>query len=72
MLRDPKVERFGPENLAELQRRIRDPNWRIFAEDGLIYATEQHSLPVRRLSPSSSSIAWTSSIPRTRSTWDTR
>lgn len=38
MLRDPKVERFGPDNLAELQRRIRDPNWRIFAEDGLIYA----------------------------------
>jgi dihydropteroate synthase len=38
MLRDPKVERFGPETLAELQRRIRDPNWRIFAEDGLIYA----------------------------------
>ena len=38
MLRDPKVERFGPENLAELQRRIRDPNWRIFAEDGLIHA----------------------------------
>ena len=38
MLRDPKVERFGPENLAELQRRIRDPNWRIFAEDGQIHA----------------------------------
>jgi dihydropteroate synthase len=36
MLRDPKVERFGPDNLAELQRRIRDPNWRIFAEDGQI------------------------------------
>ena len=38
MLRDPKVERFGRENLVELQQRIRDPNWRIFAEDGLIYA----------------------------------
>lgn len=38
MLRDPKVEQFGLENLAELQCRIRDPNWRIFAEDGLIYA----------------------------------
>ncbi|MDG3004822.1 DUF6513 domain-containing protein [Paludisphaera mucosa] len=38
MLRDPKLARFGPENLAELQRRIRDPNWRIFAEDGLVYA----------------------------------
>ncbi|QEH37331.1 Pterin binding enzyme [Aquisphaera giovannonii] len=38
MLRDPRVERFGRENLAELQRRIRDPNWRIFAEDGVLYA----------------------------------
>lgn len=38
MLRDPKVDRFGIENLAELQRRIRDPNWRIFAEGGMIYA----------------------------------
>jgi dihydropteroate synthase len=38
MLRDPKVERFGPANLAELQKRIRDPNWRIYAEDGQIYA----------------------------------
>ncbi|APW58767.1 DUF6513 domain-containing protein [Paludisphaera borealis] len=38
MLRDPKVPRFGAENLAELQRRIRDPNWRIFAEDGKIHA----------------------------------
>ncbi|MBX6316259.1 MAG: dihydropteroate synthase, partial [Isosphaeraceae bacterium] len=38
MLRDPKVPRFGPENLAELARRIKDPNWRIFAEDRQIYA----------------------------------
>ena len=38
MLRDVKVEPFGLQNLAELQRRIRDPNWRIFAENGLIYA----------------------------------
>jgi dihydropteroate synthase len=38
MLRDPKVSRFGPDNLAELARRIKDPNWRIFAEDGTIYA----------------------------------
>jgi dihydropteroate synthase len=37
-LRDPKVVAFGADNLAELQRRIRDPNWRIFAEDGMIYA----------------------------------
>ena len=32
-LRDPKVVDFGADNLAELQRRIRDPNWRIFAEE---------------------------------------
>lgn len=38
MLRDPKAPRFGPEVLAELQARIRDPNWRIHAEDGAIHA----------------------------------
>lgn len=38
MLRDPKVARFGPENLGELARRIKDPNWRLFAEDGTLYA----------------------------------
>jgi len=43
-LRDPKVERFGPENLRELQRRIRDPNWRIFAEDGSIHAMNNRHL----------------------------
>ena len=37
-LRDPKVVDFGADNLAELQQRIRDPNWRIFAEGGMIYA----------------------------------
>jgi dihydropteroate synthase len=37
-LRDPKVPRFGREILEELRRRIKDPNWRIFAEDGVIYA----------------------------------
>ncbi len=38
MLRDPKVDHFGPEYLSELARRIKDPNWRIFAEDGTLYA----------------------------------
>lgn len=38
MLRDPKAPRFGPEVLAELQAKIRDPNWRIYAEDGVIHA----------------------------------
>ncbi len=36
--RDPRVPRSGADDLAELQRRIKDPNWRIFAEDGLVYA----------------------------------
>src|SRR5262249_35164188 len=43
MLRDAKVPRFGPEALAELSRRIKDPNWRIFAEDGMIYAMNNAS-----------------------------
>jgi dihydropteroate synthase len=43
-LRDPRVVEFGDENLAELQRRIRDPNWRIFAERGLIHALNNHNL----------------------------
>lgn len=38
MLRDPKVTANGPEVLSELQRRIKDPNWRIFAEGGQIHA----------------------------------
>jgi hypothetical protein len=44
-LHDPRVAQFGADNLAELQRRIRDPNWRIFAEGGWIYAlNHQHLL----------------------------
>jgi dihydropteroate synthase len=42
LLRDPKLARFGPDELAELQRRIRDPNWRLFAEDGMLYALNSH------------------------------
>jgi dihydropteroate synthase len=38
MLRDSKAARFGPENLRELAARIKDQNWRIFAEDGRLYA----------------------------------
>lgn len=38
MLRDPRINEFGQANLVELQRRIRDPNWRLFAEDGKIHA----------------------------------
>lgn len=38
LLRDPKVPRFGPGALAELAARVKDPNWRIYAEDGRIIA----------------------------------
>ena len=37
-LRDVKVPRFGPEALAEMAARIKDPNWRLFAEDGQMIA----------------------------------
>jgi dihydropteroate synthase len=38
LLRDPRVPRFGPETLGELARRVKDPNWRIYAEDGQMIA----------------------------------
>jgi dihydropteroate synthase len=38
MLRDPKLTRSGPAELAALQAKIKDPNWRLFAEDGVLYA----------------------------------
>ncbi len=38
MLRDPKVPQFGPEALADMARRVKDPNWRIYAEGGQIHA----------------------------------
>ena len=38
VLRDDPIHRFGPEALAELASRVKDPNWRIFAEGGQIYA----------------------------------
>ncbi len=44
MLRDPRVAEFGALNLAELQRRIRDPNWRIFAEAGEIVVMNKDQL----------------------------
>jgi dihydropteroate synthase len=43
-LRDPEAAAFGTENIAELQRRIRDPNWRMFAEGGLIHALNNEYL----------------------------
>ncbi len=45
MLRDPRLTEQGAANLEELRRRIRDPNWRIFAEGGEIHAlNNQHYL----------------------------
>jgi dihydropteroate synthase len=38
MLRGDRPPRFGPEGLRELASRVKDPNWRIYAEDGRIYA----------------------------------
>ena len=40
----PRGRRVRRGQLAELQRRIRDPNWRIFAEGGKIYALNNHHL----------------------------
>jgi dihydropteroate synthase-like protein len=38
LLRDPRLRRFGPEALAGLAGQIRDRNFRLFAEDGLLHA----------------------------------
>lgn len=38
LLRDDRPPPFGPEVLADLQERIKDHNWRLFAEDGQLHA----------------------------------
>jgi len=38
MLRGDRPPRFGREGLLELAARVKDPNWRIYAEEGQIYA----------------------------------
>jgi dihydropteroate synthase len=38
ILRGDRPPRFGPEGLRELAAKVKDPNWRIYAEDGLIHA----------------------------------
>ncbi len=44
-LRDDRVPTFGAEALADLAARVRDPNWRLFAEGGeLIAINGQHHL----------------------------
>ena len=37
-LRDPRVARFGPVGLADLAARVKDPNWRLYAEDEMLVA----------------------------------
>jgi dihydropteroate synthase len=44
-LRDVRVPSFGPEALAEMASRIKDRNWRLFAERGRLFALNgQHLL----------------------------
>jgi dihydropteroate synthase len=38
MLRGDRPPRFGADVLRDVASRVKDPNWRIFAEDGQIYA----------------------------------
>jgi dihydropteroate synthase len=38
ILRDDKPPRFGRATLAEMASRVKDANWRIYAEDGQIFA----------------------------------
>lgn len=38
LLRDPKIFRRGPGELDDLAAKIRDPNWRLFAEDDQLHA----------------------------------
>jgi hypothetical protein len=38
MLRDPRLRRHGVETLTELAGQIKDRNFRLFAEDGLLHA----------------------------------
>ena len=37
-LRDPKIHEFGPDSLRAMADRVKDPNWRVFAEGGTLYA----------------------------------
>jgi dihydropteroate synthase len=45
VLRDARApKRFGPDRLQEIQSRIRDRNWRLFAEDGELVALNRDRL----------------------------
>lgn len=37
MLRDPKLHEFGPDSLAHLAAQIKDNNYRLFAEQGVVH-----------------------------------
>ena len=67
-LRDVKVARFGPQALAEMAARIKDPNWRIFAEDGRHRRVQRLPLPHRRRPVRPLRNRWASPTPRTPST----
>lgn len=41
MLRDSKLLRHGEESLQRLARQIKDPNYRLFAEDGLLHVVSR-------------------------------
>lgn len=38
MLRDPRIKDLGPDELDRLTAQIKDPNFRLFAEDGKLHA----------------------------------
>jgi hypothetical protein len=42
-LRDVRVPTFGPDALAEIAARVKDGNWRIFAEQGSLIAINGQS-----------------------------
>jgi dihydropteroate synthase-like protein len=42
LLRDPKIREHGEEMLRELARRLTDPNFRIFAERGLLHVLSRN------------------------------
>ena len=68
----PRSNGSAPRISPSFSRRIRDPNWRIFAEDGLIYALNNTHFLSGAVSFRALRTAWKSPIPRTRSTWATR
>jgi dihydropteroate synthase len=48
LLRDPEVPRFGRAALEAMAARVKDPNWRLYAEDGVLYAFNNAMFLVER------------------------